>query len=271
MELNVLDFVLLGILAFFLVAGYIKGFIAQVLQIIAIVVAFVLAAKFYVPRADNDLFRGVRENNAGAAQVISFVGLFFVSGAVLSFLASVISKRFRNEHMKSGDRMLGAVLATAKGVLIVGGVALGLRNWQMGEHVGDRFGVRQEHREAAENLVTTSALVPRLADACLTLVALIPQSGQEKVRELWEKNTGGDGQGDPGGTTKSLDPGTPLVADDAADKPASDETTAERRPLLDFVSLKALWKQSMEAKPVPASGPVDDGDDPSDGGDTKTP
>ena len=124
MSLNPLDYVFIGILLFFLVTGYIKGFLAQFLQILAIVASFFLASRFYLALAENDLFEGMRQSSASAAQVTAWVCLFFVCGAIFSVLSSIIVKRLQNEHVKAGDRWLGALFSSAKGVVLLGGIAL---------------------------------------------------------------------------------------------------------------------------------------------------
>jgi membrane protein required for colicin V production len=174
---NPLDYVLIGLLAVFVIWGYVKGFFRQILQIVAIAAAFFLAARYHAAAAEWGVLSGVRERSPQSASVIAFLCILFASGAAGSIIASWLGKKLQNVHLRSGDGLLGAFLGLGKGVLILGGISLGLKQWKFPEGAG----VPSELQKGAEGLITTSVLVPRLADGCLALVDLIPRETREEV------------------------------------------------------------------------------------------
>ncbi len=249
MSLNPLDYVFIGILLFFLVTGYIKGFLAQFLQILAIVASFFLASRFYLALAENDLFEGMRQSSASAAQVTAWVCLFFVCGAIFSVLSSIIVKRLQNEHVKAGDRWLGALFSSAKGVVLLGGIALGLQEGK----VPNGLALPPTDQQAAEGLVTSSYLVPRLGEACFAVVNVIPAKQREELRRLIEERRF---HLDPGAREQSS---SRLVTPLEADGEPVEEIGAEKPVLLPLGELRRLrMKEAREDKPQEGAKATDE-------------
>ncbi len=242
--MNPLDYVLIGVLLFFFVAGYVKGFLAQFLQILAILASFFLASRFYLAVAENSLFEGMRQKSASAAQVTAWVGIFFVSGAILSVLTSLAAKRFQNEHMRPGDRWLGALFSAAKGVILLGGIALGLQEWKFPNGTA----LPPAEQRAAEGLVTSSVLVPRLGEACFAVVSAIPTQQRDALRKMIEQrrfylDPGNAGDGDPHLVT-------PLVPDgEAIEKAAAEPADTKKPVLLPLGELRKLRMKKEEGAP----------------------
>jgi len=269
---NFLDWVLLGVLLFFVALGYRKGFLAQLLQILAIVGSFVVASRFYLALAENALFEGMRQRSATAAQVTAWVVLFFVAGAILSVVASAIARRFQNEHLKAGDRWLGALFSSAKGVVLLGGIALGLQEWKFPAGTA----LPADDQKTAEGLVTSSLLVPRLADACFVLVDMIPPQQRAELRKMvderrlhFDRPAGSGGAllvaPEPAGPSRGSAPGPAAGSvGGAGDEP---EATGARDPapvLLPLGELRRLTLREREgaAVPVPAAARIDADADP---------
>ena len=255
--MNPLDYVLIGVLLFFLITGYIKGFLAQFLQILAIVGSFLLASRFYLAVAENDLFEGMREHSLGAAQVTAWIGVFLCSGALLSVLASFVAKRFQNEHLRLGDRWLGALLSTAKGAILLGGIALGLQEWKFPQGIA----LPAAEQRTAEGLVTSSVLVPRLADACFSLVQQIPARQREALRQMIEERRL---HLDPGAGGK--DPALVTPRTDAEERASTDPSVSAEEPmhesvLMPFGELRRLSLKEREGpgRPYPSSAKEMDG------------
>ena len=286
--MNPLDYVLIGVLVIFLITGYMKGFLAQVLQIVAIVASFILAGRYYTTLANASFFDGVRATNAAAASVISFLAIFFVSGAVLGFLASFFAKKFRSEHIKSGDRLLGSGLSLAKGVLILGGVGLGLQQWQNGRDINAELeSDPASARAKVSGWIAGSQLVPHLSSACLSLVALVPDAQREQIKDYIAQHkdklpaglpTGAsekpgasqpdtgqpDTSGRPAGDSKSADGslfGT--VSKEALKRlvtgDPSNQAQGDAPPALDFSSLRQLRKGLVDAGLTGGAGRLQDG------------
>src|SRR6185295_15873439 len=78
-RVNWVDFVMIGVLAALLLYGITRGFVRQILGIITIAVALVLAARFAPGLAESKFFDSVRAKNAKAPQVISFLSIFIAA------------------------------------------------------------------------------------------------------------------------------------------------------------------------------------------------
>lgn len=181
-NLNALDYGIAGVLLAFLVYGFVRGFLRQALTLVGLAVAFLLAARYHTALAEADFLSGVRERSESVALVGSFVGIFFVAAAVATVIATFIGRRLKIEELRAGNRVLGGLVGLGVGTLIVGGACLGLKEWRFPEGA-----VGPSPAELEEpDLVTASFLVPRMADACLALVALIPQEHREELRRLYE-------------------------------------------------------------------------------------
>ncbi len=248
--MNPLDYVLIGVLLFCLIAGYIKGFLAQLLQILAIIASFLLASRFHVAVAENSLFETMRRHSPSAAQVTAFLGIFFVVGAILSVLTSMVAKRFQNEHMKAGDRWLGALFSTAKGALILGGIALGLQEWKFPSGVA----IPADQQAAAEGLVTSSKLVPRLAETCLVLVDMIPAAQRQEIRDMVRERRLHLDRPTSGGQIVTT---TPNESKSKTEEEAKDGPKSILLPLGELRRLTQR-KEDGDAKPVPSSAKESD-------------
>jgi len=184
--MNALDYTLIGMLAAFLIYGYFKGFARQVLLLMAIGASFFLASRYHLTVAEASFLSGLRERSETLALVAAFLGTFFLSSMVLGALASLIGRKARSWRVGTADRWLGAALGGVIGVFLLGGIALGLKEWQFPEGAVGKV-IPESTREKAEGLVTDSALIPPLTEACLDLVAFIHQTREEVAQIPEEK------------------------------------------------------------------------------------
>jgi uncharacterized membrane protein required for colicin V production len=173
-------------LAAFVIYGYFKGFARQVLLLLGIGASFFLASKYHSTLAEASLLSGLREHSETVALVAAFLGIFFVSSMLLGALASLIGRKARSWKVGAADRWLGAALGAVIGVFVLGGIALGLKEWQFPEGAVGRV-ISESTREKAEGLVTDSILVPPLTEACLDLVAFLHDKREDVAQMAEEK------------------------------------------------------------------------------------
>ena len=177
--LNILDYVLLAGLLGFGVFGFVKGFFKQALVIAGLGLAFFLASKYHTNVAEMNFLSSVRERSESVALVGSFLAILFAVAALSSVIATLIGRRISRLSIGSGDRWLGSFLGLVIGAVVLGGVTLGLKEWEYGA-VGDI-------PEEADGFIAESALVPFLSDVCLTLVALVPQESRDEAQRIYEE------------------------------------------------------------------------------------
>ena len=109
--MNVLDYIILALLAVSMIIGFVKGFIKQVLTVAGIIVVALLTAT--VSPWVQSWFTGVIESEGTRAAVAMFatVILLAVGYGVLAWLVTKLLKRIR--IIKVLDRVLGGVMGIA--------------------------------------------------------------------------------------------------------------------------------------------------------------
>jgi membrane protein required for colicin V production len=202
---NILDYVLLAGLAGFGIYGFIKGFFKQALVIVGLVAAFFLASKYHTSVAEMDFLSRVREQSESVATVGSFLGILFVIAALASIIATLVGRRVRELSVGAGDRWLGGFLGLVVGAVVLGGVALGLKEWAVG--------AIQDAPAGADGIIANSVMVDELSEVYLTVIALVPQAQRDEISRVYEerfKTPGNDdASGVPPGVVKSSDPPAP--------------------------------------------------------------
>lgn len=263
--MNAVDYVLLAVLGVFLICGYMKGLLRQVLLFIAIGVSFFLASRYHLTLAESSFLDALRENNETVALVACFVGILFVSAAVTSIIASMIGQSFHAATGAGGDRWLGALLGVAIGAVLAGGIAVGLREWKGPDGA---VGIPSSDEPASgglSDLVAQSVLLPHFADICLFVVDKIPKEQREELLAVYDEHikvmktteklserTSGNPISD---FTNSLVAGPTNAAQKAAVAVKNERTGGK---LLDLGALRTLVrKQEETATPTPASATLE--------------
>lgn len=114
-EPNILDLILMGILAFFVVRAVIRGFIREFMGLAGLVAAVAASSIFYQPTSQflAELF-GKPSRWWDAAAFALILALVF---GVCSYLAKGLARIINQGPFSGLDRLAGAALGAAKGVL----------------------------------------------------------------------------------------------------------------------------------------------------------
>ena len=113
-----IDYIIIGIIAFSIIVSLLRGFVREVLSLASWVVAFIVASQFYpslaayLTQIDSLYIRN------GTAIGILFV-LTSIVGAIVNF---VIAQLVDKTGLTGTDRVLGAAFGLLRGVLIVAAV-----------------------------------------------------------------------------------------------------------------------------------------------------
>ena len=114
--MNILDYILLGLILLTAAFGFRSGLLRMIGSLVGLVIATLLASRFYPNVAD--WFGGTN-----MSQVIAFLLIFGLSIKLITLLFWVIGKVFQIvtvlPFVSSVDKVLGLVLGLAEGILIV--------------------------------------------------------------------------------------------------------------------------------------------------------
>jgi len=159
----------LAILVLTFVLGLFKGFITEIIGIIAVVVGFLLAAHFY--RQVSAIFQQVIRNEL-ISNFLGFLAIFFgvlIVGAIVSF---VLSKLARGP-LKLVNHLLGGAVGLAKGILISGVLVFAMLTFNTNPGV-----------------LTRSQLAPYCFAITKAFVYIIPEELKIKFRTAYQDLAG---------------------------------------------------------------------------------
>ncbi len=114
--MNWVDYTIIGIIAVSAVTSVIRGFVREVLSLVAWVAAFWVALKFSHQAAD---YATNYIHNPSVREATAFIVLFLVTLLVVALVNYLIVQLVDKTGISGTDRMLGMVFGIARGVLIV--------------------------------------------------------------------------------------------------------------------------------------------------------
>lgn len=165
MDFNWVDLVLLAILAFTVLFGILRGFLRQVIGILAVIVGLILAVNYYPFASD---FFGQWIDNQTITHFIGFIVIFIVVlclGGILSFMFSKVIKG----PLKAVNNILGGGLGLLKGILICGVIVFAMLVFPFNKDVLQR-----------------SFLAPYCLRVTKAVIYLIPEDLKIKFNEAYQ-------------------------------------------------------------------------------------
>jgi len=166
MAFNWLDIVLLIIIGVLVILGLVKGFVRQILGLVAIIAGFILALAFYPEVA------GFFQKFIQPRILTELLGFLLIFIGVISagyFLAHLLGKALKGP-IKFFDRLLGGCFGFLKGVLISGILLLALVLFPVNTSV-----------------IETSRIAPLCLRVTRAVVHLIPQKLKDKFNETYQR------------------------------------------------------------------------------------
>ena len=173
-ELNVLDWIVVVIVASSVISSVLKGFAREAISLAAVILGLLLASWFY-PQAGSLVSAYVKTQEI--ASLVGFILIFLgvlLAGAVISF---VVTKFLRVVDLQWFDRLLGAAFGLARGWLVGSVIFLGLTAFPVQIEV-------VQHATLGPYLLMSARVLAVITPAPLKEQFL---EGYDKVRSLWEK------------------------------------------------------------------------------------
>jgi membrane protein required for colicin V production len=163
---NWLDYLLLAIIVVTALVGIIKGFVRQVIGLVAVIAGLVLAVVYY--RQTAHVFQAFVKNQL----VSNFLGFLFIFVIVLvagSILGHLITKAMIGP-LAFVNRLFGALFGLLKAVLICGVLVFALVSF-----------------DVARPAVESSVLAPACLGITRAVVDLVPRDLRERFNESYKR------------------------------------------------------------------------------------
>jgi membrane protein required for colicin V production len=113
--MNVLDYIILGLVAFFVVKGFFRGIFSEIFSLAGIVFGFLIGNRYH-PQMGDFLRAYIPFENS--LPLISFFALFILVFIVFNLSGLLLHTMFRTLFIGWFDRGLGVGLALIKGIAI---------------------------------------------------------------------------------------------------------------------------------------------------------
>ena len=174
MMFNWFDILLLVIIAITVIIGAIRGFVRQIIGLLAVILGLILAIKFYP--YGKDVFTFLR--NEVLAQLLGFF-LIFVVVLTIGWLINILLAKAVRGPFKSMNHFMGAGFGLLKGILICVVVVFGFLVFPVNTRVLE------------ESILTPYCM--GIADAAYDL---IPQELKDKFKEAYQEIMGDEEEGE---------------------------------------------------------------------------
>lgn len=115
--MNIIDLIIIFILAFAAAAGFFFGLIRVLGAIATIIISIIIAGIFYGQLAD--VLQPYLLNNQNLSLIVAFIIIYWFSSLFLSFVVKIVNKIFNLPVLKAVNRLLGGVVSLIGAVLIL--------------------------------------------------------------------------------------------------------------------------------------------------------
>jgi membrane protein required for colicin V production len=117
--MNTLDWIFIVVLVLLGIRCMVKGFVAEVLSVAALLVGLLAALVFYKTAAELFVSWGLAAHPASLPGVLGFAAVFLVGYIVMKLVERLITEGIEAAELGSVDRALGLVLGLAEGLLLI--------------------------------------------------------------------------------------------------------------------------------------------------------
>ena len=159
--MNILDIILVIILALSILFGILKGFIRELFSLAFFIIAVVLAFLFYYEVGDIYMSGFKNRDVSNFAGFITIFVLVLIIGAVVTYL---VKKIFTIGPLKAIDMILGGVFGLLRGILILSIIVFALIVFPVND-----------------NLVVNSRLSPYVIKSIDVFIHFLPAKYKEKI------------------------------------------------------------------------------------------
>lgn len=160
-SMNILDIIMITILALSILFGILKGFIRELFSLAFFIIAVVLAFLFYQEVGDIYISNLKNRDISNFAGFITIFVLVLILGAVITYL---VKKVFNIGPLKAIDMILGGVFGLVRGILIASIIVFALIVFPI-----------------SESLVKKSCMSPYVMKSIDIFIDFLPAKYKEKI------------------------------------------------------------------------------------------
>ena len=162
-----LDFILLGIIIIWAILGFRRGFLSTLGSLVGIILAILIASRFYP--IVGDWFGGTNVSN-----IVAFVMLFGIITKLISIVFWILGKVFEVitvlPFISSFDKILGLVLGFAQGIFMLSAILYFLSKYPLNDWLTNQMG----HSIVSATLLKMAViLIPLFPEAIKKLKSVI--------------------------------------------------------------------------------------------------
>lgn len=163
---NILDLVIMAIMAIFLIRALVRGFVREIMGLVGVVVAIFLSETSHKPLAD--LLSNLTGMQTGWWDAIAYGLIMVLVFAVFVYLGAGLSRLIHSGPFSSLDRLIGGATGLVKGALICF-MLLNLLVLAKPDYV--------------RPLMESSLVTPYVQKTGNLVVGLIPESWTQKIKD----------------------------------------------------------------------------------------
>ena len=171
---QIIDIVLIAILAYFFFWGFSRGLIKAVGSFAGLIVAVVIAGRYFEQFSNQYAPYVGLEGSPNVAKVITFIVLLVVVNRLAMLVVNVVAKAYNTmaviPGMKLGNRLLGAALGLIEGAIMIGLIIFVISRFPFGSFIQPFL---DQSRVAPIVLSVSSLLQPLLPEAIRQIQGLI--------------------------------------------------------------------------------------------------
>ena len=175
--MNLLDVILIVVIAFSSVYGLFKGLVKEVISLLALIIGLIGASRFYEGASPLLKNLGLGEQAAG---ILSFIILFIVVFVALILIGKLIHKLVHAIFLGWLNRLGGIGFGFIRGI-VVSGIMIMILTIILSEKAP---------------ILSESKLTPHIMSISKVLVSLVPEDlrkrfmeREKKLREFWERKS----------------------------------------------------------------------------------
>jgi len=164
--MNWLDYVLLAIIVLTAIYGIFKGFVKQVLGLVAVIAGLILAVLYYAQAAG--IFMGLVKNRL-VSNFLAFLLIFLIVLVAGAIFGHLLTKAMVGP-LAFANRLFGAIFGVITAVLVCGILVFALVSFEM-----------------AKPAVETSVLAPACLGVARAVVHTVPKDLRQRFDESYKR------------------------------------------------------------------------------------